>query len=180
MSECHRHNLLSVACTHQCELTSSNSCFLLAAFLTCLSIPKWWNSKKGDFFVVDVYWAWIKAANSYLQSKKTIQIWRSFAGNVDDVKWQRNNVSNQAEHKRRMPERDQLCIFSLHRLGPYYYNQTWFFPSNTPWMHFILRVETFNQPFPGFWTTTQNSYFIIQQQTAACNSHMPACPSFQS
>lgn len=117
MSECHRHNLLSVACTHQCELTSSNSCFLLAAFLTCLSIPKWWNSKKGDFFVV-VYWAWIKAVNSYLQTKKAIQMWRFFAGNVDNVKWQRNNMSNQAELKWHTPGREQLCMFSLHRLGP--------------------------------------------------------------
>lgn len=73
---------------------------------------------------------------------------RSFAGNVDNVKWQRNNMSNQAEHKWHMPGREQLCMFSLHKLGPYFTIRPDF--SNTPWTHFILRVETFNQPFLGF------------------------------
>lgn len=117
--------------------------------------------QERGFFFFNCLLGLIKAANSYLQNKKTTQMWESFAGNAGNVKRQRNNMSNPVEHKWHMPEREQLSVFSLHRLGPYYYNQTWFFPSNKHPLD-ALRVETFNQPFPGISTTIQNSYFIIQ------------------
>lgn len=80
--------------------------------------------QERGFFFFNCLLGFDKSCKSLSAKQENYTNVKSFDGNVDNVKWQRNDVSNQADHKWRMPEREQLCVFSLHSLGPYYYNQT--------------------------------------------------------